>query len=68
MRPLPMRGDGITIAEEKLGRAEVGSLDPGATGSEPELRLTLSPGHYRVFCNMYGHYMAGMSADVVAVR
>jgi len=24
--PLPLRGDGITIDEEKLGRAEIGSL------------------------------------------
>jgi len=67
-KPLPLRGDGITIDEERLGKAEVGSLEPGTTGSVRELRLDLPPGRYRVFCNMYGHYMSGMSADLVAVR
>jgi uncharacterized cupredoxin-like copper-binding protein len=65
-RPLPMRRDGITIDEEKLGAAEVGSLEPGPPGSERRLSLDLKPGRYRVFCNMYGHYMSGMSADVLA--
>ena len=65
-KPLPMRGDGITIDEEKLGSAEIGSLEPGPSGSERELGLDLKPGRYRVFCNMYGHYMSGMSADFVA--
>jgi uncharacterized cupredoxin-like copper-binding protein len=67
-KPLPLRGDGITIDEEKLGKAEIGSLEPGRAGSVRDLRLDLPPGRYRVFCNMYGHYMSGMSADVVAVR
>lgn len=67
-KPLPLRGDGITIDEEKLGRAEVGSLEPGPAGSVRDLRLDLSPGRYRVFCNMYGHYMSGMSADLVAAK
>lgn len=67
-KPLPLRGDGITIDEEKLGKAEIGSLEPGPTGSVRELRLDLPPGRYRVFCNMYGHYMSGMSADLVAVK
>lgn len=67
-KPLPLRGDGITIDEEKLGKAEIGSLEPGPAGSERDLRLDLPPGRYRVFCNMYGHYMSGMSADVIAVK
>jgi uncharacterized cupredoxin-like copper-binding protein len=67
-KPLPLRGDGITIDEEKLGKAEIGSLEPGPAGSVRDLRLDLPPGRYRVFCNMYGHYMSGMSADVVAAR
>jgi uncharacterized cupredoxin-like copper-binding protein len=65
---LPLRGDGITIDEERLGKAEIGSLEPGPAGSVRELRLDLPPGRYRLFCNMYGHYMSGMSADVVAAR
>jgi uncharacterized cupredoxin-like copper-binding protein len=67
-KPLPLRGDGITIDEEKLGKAEIGALEPGPTGSVRDLKLDLPPGRYRVFCNMYGHYMSGMSADVVAVK
>jgi uncharacterized cupredoxin-like copper-binding protein len=41
--------------EDHLG--EVSELDPGKTGA---LRLELKPGHYLLFCNIPGHYMAGM--------
>jgi uncharacterized cupredoxin-like copper-binding protein len=36
---------------------EVSELDPGKSGS---LTLDLKPGKYMLFCNVPGHYMAGM--------
>lgn len=36
---------------------EVSELDPGKSGS---LTLTLKPGTYILYCNVAGHYMAGM--------
>jgi uncharacterized cupredoxin-like copper-binding protein len=36
---------------------EVSELDPGKSGS---LTLTLDAGTYMLFCNLPGHYMAGM--------
>lgn len=42
-------------AAKALG--EVSELDAGKTGS---LTLTLEPGTYMLFCNLRGHYMAGM--------
>ena len=62
---LPLRADGITLAEEALQKAEVGELEPGAPGSVRTLELKLTPGHYVFFCNMSGHFLGGMHADVV---
>jgi uncharacterized cupredoxin-like copper-binding protein len=62
---LPMRRDGVTIDEDKLEKAEVGSLDPGQPGATRDLRLHLAPGRYVLFCNMSGHYMGGMHTTVV---
>jgi uncharacterized cupredoxin-like copper-binding protein len=44
--------------EEKSGDlGEVSELDPGKSGA---LTLDLKPGIYILFCNVPGHYMAGM--------
>ncbi len=46
------------VDEEKSGDlGEVSELDPGKSGS---LTLDLKPGYYVLFCNVPGHYMAGM--------
>jgi uncharacterized cupredoxin-like copper-binding protein len=62
---LPLRSDGLTLDEEVLQRDEAGSLEPGAPGSERELKVKLTPGRYVFFCNMAGHYKGGMHAEVV---
>jgi uncharacterized cupredoxin-like copper-binding protein len=64
---LPFRSDGLTVSEERLKRAIVGALEPGEAGSVRELHVRLEPGRYVLFCNMAGHFMAGM-ATVVTVR
>ena len=47
------------VDEDKSGHhlGEVSELEPGKTGA---LRLDLKPGHYLLYCNIAGHYMAGM--------
>ena len=62
---LPLRTDGLTVNEEAVQRAEAGTLEPGAPGAVRDLRLHLAPGRYVLLCNMAGHYMGGMHADVV---
>src|SRR5207245_9578609 len=64
-RKLPLRSDGLTLSEEELQKSIVGTLEPGQPNSVRELRVRLSPGRYVLFCNMYGHFMGGMRADVV---
>src|SRR4029077_3778698 len=59
---LPLRPDAATVDEDGLEPATIGTLEPGPPGSVRELDLHLTPGHYEVFCNMAGHYLAGMSA------
>jgi uncharacterized cupredoxin-like copper-binding protein len=62
---LPLRSDGLTVSEEALQHAEVGALEPGSPGAVRELRLTLTPGRYVLFCNMEGHYLGGMHTVLV---
>jgi uncharacterized cupredoxin-like copper-binding protein len=62
---LPLRSDGLTVSEEELEKSIVGVLEPGQPNSVRELRVQLKRGHYVLFCNMSGHFMGGMRADVV---
>jgi uncharacterized cupredoxin-like copper-binding protein len=62
---LPLRADGLTVNEETLQPNTVGLLEPGETGALRDLRLHLTPGTYQFFCNMAGHYMAGMHSEIV---
>jgi plastocyanin len=62
---LPIRGDGFTVDEDAVQASEPGSLEPGAPNATRTLRVKLAPGKYVFFCNMAGHFMGGMHADVV---
>jgi uncharacterized cupredoxin-like copper-binding protein len=57
---LPFRADGFTIDEDALESATVGALEPGQPGKDRRLDVHLRPGRYELFCNMAGHYLAGM--------
>jgi uncharacterized cupredoxin-like copper-binding protein len=62
---LPLRQDGFTVDEERLQGQEPGAIDPRAPGATTNLTVHLQPGAYVLFCNMEGHYMAGMHAELV---
>jgi uncharacterized cupredoxin-like copper-binding protein len=56
--PLPYNESEQRVDEDAAGSlGEVSELDPGKSGT---LTLTLKPGTYILFCNVEGHYMAGM--------
>jgi len=63
---LPLAADG-TVDDQNphpgfLHLAEREGIDIGGHAS---LIVRLRPGHYVVYCNMYGHYQAGMHAEVI---
>jgi hypothetical protein len=60
---LPLRSDGLTVDEEALNRDYLEELDV-PPGRVHELRLHLRRGHYELFCNMFGHYLGGMRAEL----
>jgi uncharacterized cupredoxin-like copper-binding protein len=60
---LPLRSDGLTVDEEAFPTA--GEVEGALPGGTHVLRLRLAPGRYELFCNMSGHYLAGMRADLV---
>ncbi len=61
---LPLRHDGLTVAEEAIEESEPGSLEPAKPGAVRLLHVSLAPGRYIFFCNMEGHYMGGMHEEV----
>ena len=62
---LPLRLDGLTVDERAVSAVTVASLDGGGPGGVRQVRLHLAPGRYELFCNMAGHFMAGMNAELV---
>ena len=62
---LPLRRDGLTVNEGALSAVTVASLDGAGPGRVRQVRLHLAPGRYELFCNMAGHFMAGMHAELV---
>jgi uncharacterized cupredoxin-like copper-binding protein len=56
--PLPYDKAANKIIEDDAGHlGEVAELEPGKKG---ELKLTLKPGSYILYCNIPGHYGLGM--------
>jgi uncharacterized cupredoxin-like copper-binding protein len=54
------------VDEKKLRTlGEVSDLDPGKAG---KLSINLKPGEYLLFCNMKGHYKAGMLAHLTVMK
>ena len=62
---LPLRPDGLTANEEKLTPIIALTLEPAAPGSVRTAHVHLRPGRYVIFCNMAGHFMAGMRTTLV---
>lgn len=63
---LPLRSDGLTVDEDKLEPVTVGEAEGESPGAVEVLRVKLRSGRYELFCNMAGHYLGGMSAQLVA--
>jgi uncharacterized cupredoxin-like copper-binding protein len=59
--------EGMDRVQEKKLRTlgEVSDLDPGKEG---KLSISLKPGEYLLFCNMKGHYQAGMLAHLTVTE
>ena len=62
---LPLRSDGLTIDEDAIERATVAVIEGKETGATEELLVHLKPGRYELVCNMAGHYLGGMRAQLV---
>jgi uncharacterized cupredoxin-like copper-binding protein len=62
---LPLRSDGLTVDEDAVSKREAGALEPANPGASRSLPVDLKPGHYVMFCNMYGHFESGMHEDLV---
>jgi uncharacterized cupredoxin-like copper-binding protein len=62
---LPLRSDGFTVNEEQLEKSEPGAIEPQQPDHTELLKVVLKPGRYVLFCNMEGHFMAGMHRVLV---
>jgi uncharacterized cupredoxin-like copper-binding protein len=62
---LPLRRDGLTVDEEALEHLHPVTVEGMERGKTEDVRVRLRPGRYVLFCNMAGHYLSGMHAQVV---
>ena len=62
---LPLRSDGLTVNEARLDSSTVTVIEGRDPGDAEELLIHLKPGRYELFCNMAGHYLGGMHAELV---
>ena len=63
--PLPLRADGLTVDEDALEKRIVVTVEGVERGRTDAKRVDLAPGRYVLFCNMVGHYLAGMHETLV---
>jgi uncharacterized cupredoxin-like copper-binding protein len=62
---LPLRADGLTVDEDAVKSATVATVEGHDAGTAEKLKVHLAPGRYELFCNMAGHYLGGMHAELV---
>ena len=63
---LPLQRDGLTVDEEGPGVElldEAGGLD---IDDRQTMVLDLAAGNYVMYCNLEGHYLGGMHAELIA--
>jgi uncharacterized cupredoxin-like copper-binding protein len=63
---LPLQDDGLTVDEEARGidlLDEAGGLD---IDESETLVQDLTAGNYVMYCNLEGHYLGGMHAELIA--
>lgn len=66
---LPVSAAGIVDdTDPEKGFTHIGEVEGIDIGQRKTLTVTLSPGEYVVYCNMDGHYEAGMAGRVTVVR
>jgi len=53
----------LTVDEEALHA--IGTVEGVDPHGVRRVRLHLAPGRYELFCNMAGHFMAGMHGELV---
>jgi hypothetical protein len=59
---LPIGGDGLSVDEDSVD--VVDELEEVLDGDRDSLTVSLEPGTYVLFCNLEGHYLAGMYATI----
>ena len=61
---LPIAQDGLSVDEESRSFRILGEEEHVRLDEQDVMRLVLEPGHYAFFCNLEGHYLGGMHADL----
>lgn len=61
---LPIAADGISVDEDARGFRVLGEEEHVRLDEQEVMDLVLRPGHYVFFCNLEGHYLGGMHADL----
>ncbi|MEP7203616.1 MAG: cupredoxin domain-containing protein [Ilumatobacteraceae bacterium] len=63
-KDLPIRADGLAVDEKSSLLTRMGSIEVVEAGDKATLTLDLPPGHYVLYCNLEGHYLGEMYANL----
>jgi hypothetical protein len=61
---LPLQADGLTAVEEAAGVEFIVADEGIDLGERGGFQAELSPGHYVLYCNLEGHYLGHMYAEL----
>ncbi len=61
---LPRTLDGLTVDEDNPSLHRITSIEGIPLDANRHVSLTLAPGHYVVYCNLEGHYLGSMHAEI----
>lgn len=61
---LPKTLDGLTVDEDAPSLHRITSIEGVPLGAHRHVTLNLAPGHYVVYCNLEGHYLGSMHAEI----
>ncbi len=61
---LPLRRNGLAVNEDSTDLVNISSEEEIRLHASRDVTMSLTPGHYVLYCNLEGHYLGGMNVTL----